>query len=428
VGDIAQLMGQRLLRMWHNIGPATVTNCSTTHWSLAYIVAEARKMDKQISATQYQLPGSMATMTPCDQSQLVRAVTPEPNTMQKKTIRITDKDCLAAIEDSPDLSADTKAKYIACLNRIVRGGPGRRGAAPTPAIIPNTSLLWCITHPVNTSQLLQQALAARGCLTPTSLHNYIASLMSVMAHHPELQKLTEIRGRWKAAAEKLTVIPLEQKAKANQPSERQSQGFVTYAELAAKFLELCKSDLGSHDCLLLGFVGSAGHNVMPQRRDFGAVRLFIGSLPTAQQAKGNYMVVVKDSANVFTGHIMLNEYKTARKYGPQRIDLHTLFIQALLASLEKDPRDYLFTMQLNNNVPRNTPYTNDGFGQMASKTFKRLVRKPLTLSGVRHSFITHLHCTKYWAQLSDAQREAMAQKMGHPYATACRYRYIGCPQ
>ena len=61
VGDITQFMGQRLLSMWHDIGPATVTSCSTTHWSLACMVPEVRKMDKQISATQYQLPGSMST-------------------------------------------------------------------------------------------------------------------------------------------------------------------------------------------------------------------------------------------------------------------------------------------------------------------------------------------------------------------------------
>ena len=119
------------------------------------MAAEARKMDKHISTLEYQVQGSMATMTPCDQSQLVRVVTPNPNTMQKRTIRITDADCMAAIEAAPDLSADTKAKYVACLDRIVRGGPGRRGGASTPAIIPNTSLLWCLTHPENTSQLLQ---------------------------------------------------------------------------------------------------------------------------------------------------------------------------------------------------------------------------------------------------------------------------------
>ena len=178
MGDITQFMGQRLLSMWHDIGQATVTSCSTTQWSLACMVAEVRKAGKLISTIQYQLPASMAatqwaTATPYDQSQLTRTLTPDPQTTQKRSIRITNEDCLEAIEASPDLSAHTKAKYIACLNRIVHGGPGRRGGAPTPAILPNTSLLYCITHPETTGQLLQQALAVRGCLTPTSLHNYI---------------------------------------------------------------------------------------------------------------------------------------------------------------------------------------------------------------------------------------------------------------
>jgi hypothetical protein len=163
-------------------------------------MAEARKAGTHISTTQYQLPGTMTTMTHYDQSQLMRTSTPDPNIMQKRTITISNEDCLAAIESAPDLSADTKAKYVACLNRLVRGGSGRRGGAPTPAILPNSSLLWCITNPEKTSELLQQTLAVRGCLTPTSLHNYITAIMSVMAHHPELHKMTEIRGRWKAAA------------------------------------------------------------------------------------------------------------------------------------------------------------------------------------------------------------------------------------
>jgi hypothetical protein len=99
--------------MWHAIGSTTVIsfNTSTQYWSLACMAAEARKMDRHISAIEYQLQGTMATMTPCDQSQLVRAVTPEPNTMQKRSIRISHEDCLAAIEASPDLSTCTKAKY-----------------------------------------------------------------------------------------------------------------------------------------------------------------------------------------------------------------------------------------------------------------------------------------------------------------------------
>jgi hypothetical protein len=50
VGDITQFMGQRLLSMWHDVGPSTVIrfNTSTKYWSLASIVAEARKAGTHI--------------------------------------------------------------------------------------------------------------------------------------------------------------------------------------------------------------------------------------------------------------------------------------------------------------------------------------------------------------------------------------------
>jgi hypothetical protein len=38
VGDITQIMGERLLGMWHDIGPTTVINFSKTHWSLASLI------------------------------------------------------------------------------------------------------------------------------------------------------------------------------------------------------------------------------------------------------------------------------------------------------------------------------------------------------------------------------------------------------
>jgi hypothetical protein len=65
IGNITQYLGQRLLSMWHAIGSTTVIsfNTSTQYWSLACMAAEARKMDRHISALEYQLQGTMATMT-----------------------------------------------------------------------------------------------------------------------------------------------------------------------------------------------------------------------------------------------------------------------------------------------------------------------------------------------------------------------------
>lgn len=133
----------------------------------------------------------------------------------------------------------------------------------------------------------------------------------------------------------------------------------------------------------------------------------------------------KDSSGSFSGYIQLNEYKTAKTYGDRRVPLHPPFIRTLLNSLRLEPRTWLFVKQANKSVAENTPYDSaNSFGQYASKTLKRLFGKPLTLVGARHSFITHLHCCKAWAGMSDLQREELAKQMGHSYTTACRYRFV----
>lgn len=123
---------------------------------------------------------------------------------------------------------------------------------------------------------------------------------------------------------------------------------------------------------------------------------------------------------------MLKEYtKTAKHYGPRKIELPLMFVRTLLESLRREPRIYLFTLIPNKRVSANTPYTKpNSFGKFVNKTLNKVFGRPLTISGARHSYITHLHCSHYWNQLSDAQREAIAKQMGHSYTTACKYRFV----
>jgi hypothetical protein len=207
---------------------------------------------------------------------LVVPQTPEPLTAPKRTIQVPDEACFAAIQNAADLSKESKRQYAGCLTRLVAGGAGRKGGAPTPALIPGSSLVWCATHPERCCQMLQRSLNTQGLLNPRGVHNYTAALRSVMAHHPELAKLTAVRERWKRIADQLVVTPLTAEGKLNKPTERQAAGFVTYAEIAAKFREL---EIGSKKSLLVGLIGLADEKMLPQRRDFGAVRLYIGCEP-----------------------------------------------------------------------------------------------------------------------------------------------------
>lgn len=359
-----------------------------------------------------------------NQRQFVVPQTPEPLTAPQRTIQVPNEACFAAIQNAADLSEESKRHYAGCLTRLVVGGAGRKGSAPTPAMIPGSSLLWCATHPEQCCQLLQRSLNAQGRLNPRAIHNYTASLRSVMAHHPELAKLTAVRERWKRIADQLVVTPLTAEAKLNKPTERQAAGIVTYPEIAAKFKEL---ELGSKESLLVGLVGLADEQMLPQRRDFGAVRLYIGCEPPPDKiASGNYLVLRRDATSgSLAGEIILNQYKTAKTYGQKRMELPLPYIQTLLASLDQNPRQYLFCMEETKRVAANTPYCDNSFGKWANNTLKQLFGRPLTLSGVRHAFISSMHCSKYWAGMSDAQREQIATQMGHSFSTACKYRWVG---
>lgn len=362
---------------------------------------------------------------PFRQAVVQRTVTPQPAELVRERLRVTNEQCVEAIQSASDLTDESKAQYIGCLKRLVFGGTGRNGLQPTSALIPNSSLLWCAIHPEQTCKLLQTSLQSVGLLNPRNIHNYTAPLRSVLAHHPHLSKLRTIRERWTKAAESLCVNPIAAEAKTNRPSERQKQGFVIYQEIAAKFTELCEKDLGSKESLLVGLVGLGEEKLMPQRRDYGLVKLCIGRQPSSEEAKGNYLVVKQDSNGQFAGSIALNHYKTSKTYGEQRVQLPLPYIRTLLASLQRDPRDWLFTKRPDKNTPENKPYESaNSFGKFANRTLEKVFGKPLTLTGCRHSFITQLHCSTYWGSLSDAQREQIAKQMGHNYTTACRYRFV----
>lgn len=356
----------------------------------------------------------------CD---LVRIVTPLPETLQHETVTVSDQELFDLIANDSMLSADSKEHYLGAMKRLVQGTDGRRGCAALPALIPNASLLWVVTHPEQALELLTAELTRRGMHSPHNIHNYTQPIRAILRRHPYLKKLADIRERWTARVVELSTTPLALAAKNNQPTERQARGFVCYPEIVRKFQQLCQDDLGGRDPLLVGLIAMAGEDFYPQRVDYGNVKLYIGQEPP-DDIQGNYLVLRQCSQNVggVSGTLVLQEYKTAFKYGSRKFPLPACYINALLESLKREPRSYLFTKQRG---PPDTPYEkSNSFGRYASNRFKEIFGKPLTFTGARHSCVSHLHSSNWWAKLSDAEREAVATKMSHSFATACRYRFV----
>ncbi|WIA10903.1 hypothetical protein OEZ85_011068 [Tetradesmus obliquus] len=324
---------------------------------------------------------------------LVRTVTPSPRTAQHVTVQVTNQELFDLITNDASLSADSKALYIGSLRRLVV--TGSKAASIFPA---NTSLLWVLTHPEQASELLCSELQRRGLYSPHNVHNYIQPLRAVMARHPYLKKLADVRERWRQAVAELSVTPLAEAAKLNLPTRRQAQGFVPYETIVAKFKQLCEDDLGCRDSLLVGLIALAEHDFYPQRVDYGQVRLYIGSdcEGAAAEAGGNYLVLLQPERHRFSGYIMLNSYKTFKTYGTKRIDLPLVYLRTLLASLQREPRSWLFTKRCG---PADMPYDKaNSFGSNFNSRLKKLFGRPLTVSGARHACITHMHSSRWLLQ------------------------------
>jgi hypothetical protein len=147
---------------------------------------------------------------PNDGCSLVRTVTPSPRTAQHVTVQVTNQELFDLITNDASLSPESKPLYIDSLRRLTVGGS--KAAAIFPA---NTSLLWVLTHPEQASELLCQELQRRGLYSPYNVNNYIQPLRAVMARHPYLKKLTDVRERWRQTVAELSETPLAEAAKLN---------------------------------------------------------------------------------------------------------------------------------------------------------------------------------------------------------------------
>ena len=211
---------------------------------------------------------------------------------------------------------------------------------------------------------------------------------------------------------------LRDRAKDNVPTERQRAGFVSYMELQTVRKKLT---FGSKERLLLSFYGGC---IPPLRNDLHACAIQLlkcNDDEAAQQALLHQVTpneillpVDRNSAGV----LILREFKTQDRNNPVLYtrSLGSELTRELRASLERDPRPYLFT---ESNTPR--PYTHSAFAMYSRRALQKLFGKPCTLTLLRHSYISHMLA---YGQLTIRDREQLAAEMCHSPATQAQYQWI----
>ena len=211
---------------------------------------------------------------------------------------------------------------------------------------------------------------------------------------------------------------LQQRYKSNLPTARQAAGHVPWANIVRLRDKLPR---GSKARLLLCMY-SLG--MAPMRADYNRAVLlsFCGETDLLDAdlqrvAEENFLVLPKQQCRGRPAMLYLREYKTSARRGVYKRALHPKLTTEIQASLIQEPRQWLVQGK------GNKPYTAKQFSKWACKTLRSLFGKPLTLTGLRHSFLSSLE----WTVLSRLDREEIARNMAHSVDQQELYRFVSLP-
>lgn len=238
---------------------------------------------------------------------------------------------------------------------------------------------------------------------PASLQAFASAVMSSFKHVPDLEDSAPATlAAWKEV-HKASWKPLLEHALSTQPTKRQAKGWVPYDVLVAKRNAL---PVSSDARLLLSM-----YTMIPAKRNDYSLCLIYTSPPPAG-TRGNYLVLPETGQATLT----LNEYKTSRLYGEMVEDLPDALVAEIRESLARRPRGHLFISNRDGK-----PYKPETvFGNWANKLLERTFRKPVTLTLLRHAYITALK----FDEMTGVERSDIARRMKHSVEEQMQYKFI----
>lgn len=164
---------------------------------------------------------------------------------------------------------------------------------------------------------------------------------------------------------------------AAEPSEKERTNWVPWEDVLEKEKTLAATEYGSDDHLMLAMYSL----IEPLRQDYGALKILVDR-PPPEGATGNYLSIARDGS---WGKLVLNKYKTAKKYGTFTRDLPLDLLNVIKANLIERPRAYLFVDD------QGRPYhKTNSFTKMSNRTLRRIFGKSFTVSLMRHSHISNI--------------------------------------
>jgi hypothetical protein len=179
---------------------------------------------------------------------------------------------------------------------------------------------------------------------------------------------------WNVKFKALDKLIFDQVASA-QPSDRERANWVPWSDVVAKERELAQTRYASPEHLMLAMYTL----IEPLRADFGVLKI-VEKMPPATE--GNYLVMQSNG----TGHLVLNSYKTSKKYGRFEREIPDALMNVVRASLSNQPRAYLFVDE------HDKPYIKkNSYIRYANRIFAKIFGKNFTIRLLRHAFVSNLN-------------------------------------
>lgn len=201
--------------------------------------------------------------------------------------------------------------------------------------------------------------------------------------------------------EKRNSEPLTTHYELNEPTERQRTKVMSFDEIdrIRKTLER-----GSLERLLISF-----YTLMePIRADYYATEILTD--PGAPPTEENYIILTPTRAQ-----LVVRDFKTKHTYTRIENILPDELRQELMESLERYSRRYVFVMD-----DKKTPFKRKLFSNWACRALTRVLQHPMTLTTLRHIYISN----KIALKTPPKELVEIAKKMGHARATQRIYEWV----
>ena len=273
-------------------------------------------------------------------------------------------------------------------------------------LLPQPSIVFLYIHPNYAVAMLRRHLATTQSDTAVTINSYIKAIMAAQLANSALfssidkEKMEACDKRWRELRQQTYTEAFAYRMQ-SKPSPLQSLHTgvsLTFADLVEKRDALPE---GSTHKLLLGFYTY----LPPVRADYFATQILpFGVVPE----QSNY--IYHDTTQ---SQLVITDFKTSHIY--KNIThtlpppLHTLLVDSLAAK----PRSYLFVNKFGE------PFNRYTFSHWANQQLESIFKKGLTLTMLRHMFISTIDFNRSTPE----ELQAIGQQMGHNVSQQLLYKW-----